>query len=156
MQDAPAFRAIHDALLARSAALLKHLPAPAARLAHFRRTLALSLPGAATLGAFFASEAALGADAAPDVLQAVYEVWRRRDAGGAALAWAAWLVRRGRGKDAAEVVGRARAEVAGDDARRAALEEGWRAVLGELEQGGARMEEDGDEDGDGDATMADA
>lgn len=151
MQDAPSFRTIHDELLSRSATLLKYHVSPTDRLAHFRRVLSSYLPDAQALQAFFQSEASLSQEAAsPEVLKEIYQVWRRRDTIGASLAWAAWLVQRGQGKEASEVVQSSRTEVSGDGAQRQRLEDEWREVLRQMEQGDAQEDQDADE------TMADA
>ncbi|KAF7790424.1 hypothetical protein EIP86_001379 [Pleurotus ostreatoroseus] len=151
MQDAPSFRTIHDELLSRSATLLKYHVSPTDRLAHFRRVPSSYLPDAQALQAFFQSEASLSQEvASPEVLKEIYQVWRRRDTVSASLAWATWLVRRGQGKEASEVVQSSRTEVSGDDAQRQRLEDEWREVLRQMEQGDAQDDQDEDE------TMADA
>ncbi|KAL7281262.1 hypothetical protein ACG7TL_004570 [Trametes sanguinea] len=76
------------------------------------------------------------------VLGAVYEYWRQTDGVEATAAWAAWLLRRGRGKEAVAVVGRARS-VLGEQAG-AEVERRWKAVI----DGGlsAADEEEGEDD----------
>lgn len=137
MQDAPSFRTVHDALLAHSASLLQLLPSAPARRAALARITSAYLPAAGALQRLFAAEAAR-ADACPDVLRDAYRAWRRRDAAGAALAWAAWLLGQGRGREAAEVVQRARGE-AGEGRMR--LEEGWRAACDAAAAGRGREED---------------
>ena len=85
-------------------------------------------------------------------MREIFRVWRRRDVVGASLAWAGWLVRRGRGAEAGEVVRSARAEVAGSE-RLLEVEEGWRKVLAEVDAG---SKEEGDADEDQDEEMLDA
>jgi U3 small nucleolar RNA-associated protein 6 len=65
------------------------------------------------------------------ILKRVYEHWRRRDGeeAEASVAWAAWLVRSGRGDEAREVVVRARSTLGEEEGARAELEARWRAVL---------------------------
>lgn len=149
MQDAPSFRIVHDRLLCEAAWAMKYLDAATARSSCFRRLCSVNLPDAQVYKAFFLSEASLSPpDVSEVVLKEVYNMWRRRDAVDAALAWAGWLVRKGRGREASEVVSSARAEVAGRNEQRQQLEDGWRAVLASIEQDGAKDDED--------AEMADA
>ena len=142
MQDAPSFRAIHDRLLHSAASLLKSIASPATRLASFRRLSGSYLLDVPAFEAFFLSEASLSAsDGSEDMLREIFRVWRRRDVAGASLAWAGWLVRRGQGSQASEVIRGARAELTGSD-RQQEIEERWRGdVLAELD-GGMKDNED--------------
>jgi U3 small nucleolar RNA-associated protein 6 len=154
MQDAPSFRTVHNGLLAHLASLTLSAPSALARSRlTFIRTLTTSyLPDASTYAACFALEAARAEDADADVLEAVYEAWRRRDVVRASLAWAGWLLeRKGSGREAAEVVGRARAEVAGEEEKRGALDVGWREAMGRFEgRGGKGDGETGEEEREAD------
>ncbi|GJE95014.1 hypothetical protein PsYK624_111930 [Phanerochaete sordida] len=146
MQDAPSFRLVHTSLLVRCATALKVLSSHTARLAHFRRLAAGFLLDGTALRAFFDAEAArAGAEskASDALLREVFQAWRRRDVADAALAWARWLLAAGQGREAAEVVQRARAEVEGAD--KLALEEAWRRFCDESTQ---RPEEGEVEDDD--------
>ena len=67
------------------------------------------------------------ADGDERVLRTVYEFWRQSDGVEATVAWASWLLRSGRGKDALAVVARARSvlgEAAGET-----VERRWKSVL---------------------------
>ncbi|KAI0655912.1 U3 small nucleolar RNA-associated protein 6-domain-containing protein [Cubamyces menziesii] len=88
------------------------------------------------------------------VLSAVYEFWRQTDGVEATVAWATWLLRRGRGKEAVAVVGRARS-VLGETAG-AEVERRWKTILdgdtGEKGEG-AGEEDDGAEGPEADAEL---
>ena len=130
MQDAPSFPAVHDRLLHEAASALKYLTSPAARQATFRKLCSSTLPSAEAFRAFFISEASLSLqDASEDMLKEVYQTWRRRDVVEASLQWAGWLVRKGRGREASDVINSARAEVAMRDDLRQQLEDGWLSQL---------------------------
>ncbi|KAI8975808.1 U3 small nucleolar RNA-associated protein 6-domain-containing protein [Trametes punicea] len=81
------------------------------------------------------------------VLGAVYEFWRQTDGVEATAAWAGWLLRSGRGKDAVAVVGRARSvlgERAGEE-----VERRWRAIVdGESAAEKGAGEEAGEDEGE--------
>ncbi|TDL26211.1 hypothetical protein BD410DRAFT_716636 [Rickenella mellea] len=69
------------------------------------------------------------------VLRFIYDKWRVKSSsasGEAALAWAAWLVRRRRGAEAADVVSRARSLL--DEQERHGFDIRWRRVLDEEEE----------------------
>ena len=129
MQDAPSFRLVHDNLLERSAAVIRVISSHSARLSHFRRLYAAYLLDADALQVFFHAEVSRTDDesrASKELLQEIYLAWRGRDVAAAALGWAGWLLAEGKGREAADVVQRARAEVEGGSKLR--LEEGWRRV----------------------------
>ncbi|RPD63879.1 hypothetical protein L227DRAFT_572320 [Lentinus tigrinus ALCF2SS1-6] len=101
-----------------------------------------STPASASAGA---AAVAGGADAAKSyfgdadgderVLRAVYEFWRQSDGVESTVAWATWLLRSGRSKDAVAVVARARSvlgEAAGE-----VVERRWKTVLDGPEDAGA-------------------
>ena len=132
MQDAPSFRTVHDALLARYASTLSAVVSPAARLACFRRVSTACLLDAAALQAFFAQEVARGGgDEKPSValLKEIYLAWRRRDVVDASLAWARWLLSAGDGREAGALIQRARGEADGPSRQR--LEDVWRHIVEE-------------------------
>ncbi|KAI0690201.1 U3 small nucleolar RNA-associated protein 6-domain-containing protein [Cerioporus squamosus] len=79
------------------------------------------------------------ADGDERVIRAVYEFWRQTDGAEATVAWATWLLRSGRSKDAVAVVARARSvlgEAAGE-----AVERRWKSVLDGPEDGTMNSEE---------------
>jgi U3 small nucleolar RNA-associated protein 6 len=63
------------------------------------------------------------------VLQEVFELWRRKDGVEATVAWGRWLLMNGRGKEAINVVVRARGSL--KETERSALEKRWTATLDE-------------------------
>ena len=81
------------------------LPAGPVRLTNMRRLLAMYLATPAFLRAAFAHEAGLE-EPAEEVLEMLYEAWRRRDGEGveASIVWATWLLARGQGARATAVV----------------------------------------------------
>ncbi|TFK94570.1 hypothetical protein K466DRAFT_579822 [Polyporus arcularius HHB13444] len=131
-----------------------------ARLARVRKIGSAYAPSARVWAEVFRQEAggdsdvastpAGGADAANDayfghadgderVLRAVYEFWRQTDGVEATVAWATWLLRSGRSKDAVGVVARARSvlgEAAGET-----VERRWKSVLDGPEDAGVNSEE---------------
>ena len=140
MQDSTSFRAVHDGLLQRYASLATHIPSAKDRLSLFRKATASYLPDAPTYAAWFQAETALPDEAqSADMLREIYHAWKRRDALQATLAWAAWLLRRGRGKDANDAVQSARAQAG---AQRQALDDEWRKVLLRPQPTGAEQEEE--------------
>ena len=155
MQDAPSFRTVHDGLLhLYISTTFCSLPKPAAskRLDAFRTIITSYLPDASILAESFRLEASspLSEETNEDknvVLKEIYEVWRRRDEVNSALAYAGWLIKQGKGKEAGEVVRRARAEVR-DGERRQVLDEEWRKVLAKIEGGGVEPgeSEEGEEE----------
>ncbi|KAH9892817.1 U3 small nucleolar RNA-associated protein 6-domain-containing protein [Cubamyces lactineus] len=83
------------------------------------------------------------ADGDARVLTAVYEFWRQTDGVEATVAWATWLLRNGRGKEAVAVVGRARS-VLGETAG-AEVERRWKTILdGDTGEKGEGAGEEGD------------
>lgn len=63
-------------------------------------------------------------------LRAIYDKWRLKspaEYGEAALAWAGWLVRAGSGREAGDVIARARAAI--DDGHKIDFERRWRELL---------------------------
>ncbi|KAI0334977.1 hypothetical protein GY45DRAFT_1351078 [Cubamyces sp. BRFM 1775] len=93
------------------------------------------------------SLSACGSDADADgdarVLSAVYEFWRQTDGVEATVAWATWLLRSGRGKEAVAAVGRARS-VLGETAG-AEVERRWKTILdGDTDGKGEGAGEEGD------------
>lgn len=132
MQDAPSFRNVHDSLLERYSTALQHIASSEDRLSYFRRVSTSYLLASDALRAFFESEAShVGEDAKPsaELLKEIYLAWRRRDIVDASLAWARWLLSQGRGRDASDLIQRARAEV--DGPSRQTLEDAWRHVVNE-------------------------
>jgi U3 small nucleolar RNA-associated protein 6 len=130
MQDTPSFGVVHSGLLACCASLLKHVSSPAARLALFHRLMSCYLLAADTLGTFFASEASRSDEigrTSDEVLKEIYHAWRRVDVVDASLAWAGWLLFEGKGREAGDVIQRARIEV--DGASRQRLEDQWRRAV---------------------------
>ena len=115
-------------------------PSTDARLARVRKIGSAYAPSARVWAEVFKQEAgdvAGGADVARSyfgdadgderVLRTVYEFWRQSDGVEATVAWATWLLRSGRGKDALAVVARARSvlgEAAGET-----VERRWKSVL---------------------------
>ncbi|KAI0688035.1 U3 small nucleolar RNA-associated protein 6-domain-containing protein [Cytidiella melzeri] len=146
MQDAPSFRTVHDGLLRQYASLSSHM-LPASRLTFFRDLTTSYLPDSSTFEACFHDEKALSSRESAEVLSEIYESWRRRDAVRATLAWAGWLVENGKGKEAGDVVQRARTDV-GVGERRQALDEGWRAALERFDARSivVEQEDDGEDD----------
>ena len=61
------------------------------------------------------------------MLRTVYEFWRQSDCMEATVAWATWLLRSGRGKDALAVVARARSALG--DADGLEVERRWKTML---------------------------
>lgn len=143
MQDAPSFRAVHDGLLDRYARLTSHIGTPKHRRMLLRKMTTSYLPGASTYAALFQAETSLPSETqSEEMLKDVYHAWRRSDPVRATLTWAAWLLGRGRGKEAADAVQTARAQ-AGQ--HRQALDDEWRKVLQTFEPAGTRGEhEDSD------------
>ncbi|KAI0645423.1 U3 small nucleolar RNA-associated protein 6-domain-containing protein [Trametes meyenii] len=165
-EPAAAGRAVHEVLLIRYAAAthagLPHLIQRAeaalteARLARVRRLGTAHAPSARVWAEVFKQEAQGSWEPAADdggdvrVLGAVYEFWRQCDGVESTAAWAAWLLRSGRGKDAVAVVGRARS-VLGEEAGEA-VERRWKGIL---EGTGAGTEHGAGEEADVDAAMTD-
>ena len=132
MQDAPSFRLVHDSLLERCAEVLKVISSHSARLTHFRRLNTAYLLDADAFKVFFDAEVSRGDDeskASGELLREIYLAWRRRDVADASLAWARWLLAQGKGREAADVIQRARVEVDGETKLK--LEDGWRRVCDE-------------------------
>lgn len=132
MQDAPSFRTVHDSLLERCAAALKLISSSTARLTIFRRLSSSYLLDAASYHTLFTTETSRsGMDSKPsnELLKEIYHAWRRRDVVEASLAWATWLLSEGKGKEASDVVQRARVEVDGSSRQR--LEDEWRHAMDE-------------------------
>ena len=130
MQDAPSFRLVHDSLLERCAALLKLISSGTVRLSYFRRISSAYLLDADTLKAFFSSEASRSGDsgnASDELLKQIYLAWRRREIVDASLAWARWLLSENKGREAGDVIQRARVEVDGVNKQR--LEDEWRHIV---------------------------
>ncbi|KAI0743827.1 U3 small nucleolar RNA-associated protein 6-domain-containing protein [Daedaleopsis nitida] len=131
-------------------------PSPEARLARVRRIAAAYMPTARVWEEVFKQEMSLstavgdastresgasashssrgGGDSGPAngdgdgrVLRAVYEIWREKDGVEATIAWAAWLLRSGNGREAIAVVARTRSVLgatAGEE-----VERRWKRVL---------------------------
>ncbi|KAI0373390.1 hypothetical protein BV20DRAFT_962522 [Pilatotrama ljubarskyi] len=97
------------------------------------------------------SAADADADADVRVLGAVYEFWRQHDGVEATAAWAAWLLRSGRGKEAVAVVGRARSVLG--DAAGEEVERRWKAILDGPDEDAAEEAEDGEGSADTDVTV---
>jgi len=139
MRDAPSFRTVHDGLLLQCADQLKRIPTPQGRLSYFRNMTNSYLPDAPAFEACFHAEISLASEAqSQEVFEAIYYAWRRRDVVRATLAWSTWLLEKGRGKEASDVVQRARVE-AGE--QRQELEDGWREVLQSFEEPSEPIEE---------------
>ena len=69
------------------------------------------------------------------ILKEIYLMWRRQDVVNASLAWAEFLLGEQRGSEASAIVNSARAEVAGREFERQKLENAWRHVLDEIQDG---------------------
>ena len=65
------------------------------------------------------------------VLEEVFELWRQKDTLEASVAWARWLLKHGRGKEAISIIVRARSWLMRDETARIELEKRW---TGELEE----------------------
>lgn len=161
MQDAPSFRTVHDGLLQHYVSTVFSSQSTAQqRLAAFRTLVASYLPDSPTFEECFRLETSLSSpsSAIDDavLLKEIYDIWRRRDALRATLAYAGWLVSVGKGKEASDVIQRSRAEV-GAGEKRQALDEGWRRALDQigLSKGGEDGEgsDSGEEGGDEDVEM---
>ncbi|TBU43639.1 hypothetical protein BD309DRAFT_960198 [Dichomitus squalens] len=146
-----------------------------ARLARVRRIGTAYVPSARVWSEVFSQESGgvshavtSGADITADggqvysghvdddarVLRSVYEYWRQRDGVGATIAWAAWLLRTGDGKEAVAVISRARSVLRETDGE--TVERRWKAVLdGQDSREGGAGEEHG-EDGRADAGPIDS
>ncbi|KAI0356208.1 hypothetical protein OH77DRAFT_1423811 [Trametes cingulata] len=124
-----------------------------ARLARVRRLGTAHAPSARVWAEVFRQESegypsldmnasGSGPDAEGDarVLGAVYEFWRQHDGVEATAAWAAWLLRSGRGKEAVAVVGRARSVLG--DAAGEEVERRWKAILDGPDGGAGEEAED--------------
>ncbi|PIL34179.1 hypothetical protein GSI_03890 [Ganoderma sinense ZZ0214-1] len=61
------------------------------------------------------------------VLGSIYEFWRQQDGAGATIAWATWLLRNGKGKDATGVIARGRSVLGEADGER--VESKWKKIL---------------------------
>ncbi|TBU29581.1 U3 small nucleolar RNA-associated protein 6-domain-containing protein [Dichomitus squalens] len=136
-----------------------------ARLARVRRIGTAYVPSARVWSEVFSQESGgvshavtSGADITADggqvysghvdddarVLRSVYEYWRQRDGVGATIAWAAWLLRIGDGKEAVAVVSRARSVLGETDGE--TVERRWKAVLdGQDSREGGAGEEHGED-----------
>ena len=123
-----------------------------ARLARVRRLASAYTPTAQVWAAVFAQEAGGAASGGAGagysgtgagvgdarVVEAAYEQWRRHDGAGATSAWAAWLLRSGRGREAIGVVARARSALGEKDGLE--VERRWKAALDEDAGAGARAD----------------
>jgi len=125
---------IHEILLMQYATL--HVggsdrPVVGERIRFVRETAGEYLATARVWGNIFLLEAAAGDDAAErgGVLQEVYELWRQKDVVEATVAWGRWLLMNGRGKEAMNVVVRARGSL--KETERSALEKRWKVTLDE-------------------------
>ena len=89
------------------------------------------------------------------VLRLVYEFWRQRDGVEATVAWAAWLLRTGNGKDAVAVIARARSVLGETDGE--TVERRWKAILDgdAAREGGAGEEHEDDGAADTDPMNSD-
>ncbi|KAI0093162.1 U3 small nucleolar RNA-associated protein 6-domain-containing protein [Irpex rosettiformis] len=146
MQDAPSFRIVHNGLLHHYLSTT-----PLKTLTDFRQLVTSCLPDSSTYAECFRSLTCSTSTSSNDditanaVLKEVYETWKRLDVVTSSLEYASWLVSHGEGKEASEVVLRARAEV-GMGERREALDGGWRAVLANM--GGDELEVEKSDEGD--------
>ncbi|KAI0344754.1 hypothetical protein BDW22DRAFT_1372113 [Trametopsis cervina] len=144
MQDAPSFRTVHDGLLQQCTSVFTKLATPQSRLSYIQELSSAYLLSASTFEAFFHAETSLEPQLqSEEVLKAVYDMWRRRDSASASLAWATWLLQKGNGKEAADVVLRARGEAG---TQRQALDDGWRKVLEGFESSRQSEQQEEDED----------
>jgi len=74
-------------------------------------------------------EPSADAEAKAKILGEVFEMWRRKDGVDATLAWVGWLMRNGKGREAKEVIVRARSWLG--DGERTEVEKGWTGILNE-------------------------
>ena len=160
MQDAPSFRVVHDSLLERYASALEHVSSAVDRLSCFRRASTSYLLDAVAFRAFFESETShVGAAAAAaaggsgeddkpsaELLQEIYVAWRRRDIVEASLARAGWMLSQGGGREASDLIQRARVEV--DGPKRERLEDAWRRIVDESTKRRSEKEATSDDDDD--------
>ena len=81
------------------------------------------------------------------VLGSIYEFWRLQDGVGATIAWATWLLRNGKGKDATGVIARVRSVLGEADGE--TVESKWKRILdgdggagedGEVEEAGPTLD----------------
>lgn len=70
-----------------------------------------------------------GDEATATILEEVFELWRKKDTLEASVAWARWLFKHGKGKEAISVIVRARSWLMGDETARMELEKRWTGVL---------------------------
>lgn len=97
----------------------------------------------------FTGLAELSADKSVE-LEKLYTAWRAvcrssRDKADAVLAWAGWLMREGRGRDAGLAVDVVRREVREDEAALGELETGWKRLLEDMERSQGESEVEGEE-----------
>lgn len=131
MRDAPAFRLIHDSLLAQYASLMQYTTSHKDRIAHLRRVLNAYLFDDTTYKIFFDAEAK-SSEPSSQILEEIYHAWRRRDTLEASLAWAGWLLNQNKGREANDIIQRARSEVNG--AAQSSLEDGWRGMVNKSQE----------------------
>jgi U3 small nucleolar RNA-associated protein 6 len=74
------------------------------------------------------------------LLQQIYELWGQKDKVAATVAWGRWLLLHGRGKEATEVVVRARSSL--KETERMELEKKWTVILDEVEEDGDKVVEE--------------
>ncbi|KAI1796429.1 U3 small nucleolar RNA-associated protein 6-domain-containing protein [Ganoderma leucocontextum] len=115
-----------------------------ARLARVRRIGTAYVPSARVWTEVFEQESSAGSsqaaasgavpglysgdvDGDARVLGSIYEFWRQQDGVGATIAWATWLLRNGKGKDAAGVIARVRSVLGQADGE--AVESKWKTIL---------------------------
>lgn len=100
-----------------------------ARGAIMRHVAHAYLPTARVWARVFELEAETGWESDAIVLSEVYEHWRRKDGLEATVAWGGWLLKRGKGKEAKEVVVGARSWLGEEE--RTELERRWAVILDE-------------------------
>jgi len=122
-------RTVHETLLLRYASEVIHAQGTdsVARLKLIRRISTAYLPTVAVWERVFTLERARDDVADKSVLRAIYEYWRAMDGTAAALSWAGWLIDRGDGKGATQVISSATVQLCAEDKTR--LTEAWNARL---------------------------
>lgn len=99
----------------------------AARVQRVRHMANAYLTTAKVWQTVFALESQTGWDSDAQFLEQVYEEWRKKDGLESTVAWAEWLMKNGKGKEAKEVIVRAKAWLGGEE--QAQLERRWTSIL---------------------------
>lgn len=123
----PILSPVHAQLLLSYASLIYARSTPSTQRKNFVHEVSTTYhSSSAVWSRVFALESAID-ESCERILQQIYERWRESDVEHAALAWGAWLLGHGRGKEAGDVIMGARGML--PEQERAALEKRWSEVL---------------------------